>query len=142
MERKNLRERLGRATPYFLALLTAVLLRLFVDNLYDTGRRIDVPLKVKDLPQQWMVVSGLPDSVSVKLTGYKNALEGPDLETKLTAWVSLGRAAAGTNLVPVKIGDAGLPFNVNFHSVAPVKIKIVLAVSTNTDSSPSERRQP
>jgi hypothetical protein len=135
MDRKKLRERLARATPYILALLTAILLRLLVDNLYDTGRRFDVPLEARDLPANLRLVSGLPETVSVKLTGYKDALAGSDLESKLTAWVSLGRAVPGTNLIAVKIGDTGLPFNVNFHSVSPVRVSLILAASTNSGTA-------
>jgi len=136
MDRKKLRERVARFTPYLLALLTAVLLRIFVDNFNDTGRRFDIPLTVRNLKPGCVVAAGLPSTVSVKLVGYKNALEDPGIENKLSAWVDLGRAEAGTNALTVKVGNANLPFNVNLGSVAPIRIKVLIECPTNGPGRP------
>jgi len=131
MDRKKLRERLARATPYLLALVTAVLLRIFLDNLNDTERKIEVPLTTRNIPADGRVIGGLPSSVSVKLTGYKSVLDEPGLESKLVAWVDLGRLTTGTNILAVRTGGSRLPFELNFASVTPSKIKVFVSAPTN-----------
>jgi YbbR domain-containing protein len=112
----------------FLASLLAAFLLWYVLSAQRTReisvRGVRAQLTLVNIPSNLVLVSGVPDTVSVQLRGPLSRLLDP--RTPLEVLLDLSNARPGTDSYPINASDIPLPPEVEVVSVEPAAISLVL----------------
>jgi YbbR domain-containing protein len=87
-------------------------------------RGVRAQLTLVNIPSNLVLVSGVPDTVSVQLRGPLSRALDP--RAPLEVLLDLSNARPGTNSYPINAGDIPLPPEVEVVSVEPAAISLVL----------------
>jgi len=112
----------------FLVSLLAAFLLWYVLSAERTReisvRGVRAQLTLVNIPSDLVLVSGVPDTVSVQLRGPLSRLLDP--RTPLEVLLDLSNAGPGTDSYPINASDIPLPPEVEVVSVEPAAISLVL----------------
>lgn len=105
-------------SPWFIRILALVLALLLFENVYEAKNEtaVNVPqdqetVTIEDIPVKsyydtdTLVVSGVPDTVSITLSGPKPSMQQARIQRGFEVYVDLTEADIGTQQVPIQIRD-------------------------------------
>ncbi len=109
-----------------IALLLAVILWFYVTGIKNSERIIDIPLEIINLPDNTMVLSPLPQKITLKVRGPRNILfRLPSADLKYS--IDAGGMQFGTNVFYFTGDQLELPSGVQVIWMSPSSLTIVLS---------------
>jgi len=109
-----------------VSLLLAVTLWFYVTSRGKTEVTAIVPLALRNVPQDMVVVGDVPASLTVRVQGQERALRDAAAAKRIVGNVDLSRAKEGENLVHLSAEDVQTPSGVVVTSMEPYELSIRL----------------
>jgi YbbR domain-containing protein len=108
------------------SLILAVTLWFYVTSRGKTEVTTVVPLALRNVPEDMVVVGDVPASLTVRVQGQERALRDAALAKRIVGNVDLARAKEGENLVHLSAEDIQTPSGVVVTSLEPYELSIRL----------------
>jgi len=108
-----------------LSLVLAGILWIYVNSIQEEERFISVPIEVKNVPDQYLVSSELPEFVQLVLRGrdeYLSLINEGDVVT----YIDLEQNSLGETRKIVKVDRRGLPRGISIKEITPRLIDVLL----------------
>jgi YbbR domain-containing protein len=108
-----------------IALLLAIILWLYVTGIKNSERIIDVPLEITNLPSNTMIVSPVPQKITMKVRGPRNILFRLS-STDLKYTIDATGMQIGTNVFNFTGDQLELPTGVQTIWISPSTLTIIV----------------
>ncbi len=123
----DLRRAFTENWPIKLAsLVLALTLWFYVTSKGKTELALTVPLQLRNIPQDMVVVGDVPGRIEVRLQGQERVLRDITSGRKVLGVLDLGRAREGENVLPVAPHSIRRPSGVLVTHIAPPEITVKL----------------
>ncbi len=109
-----------------IALILAIILWFYVSGIKNSERIIDIPLEIVNLPDNTMVLSHIPQKITLKVRGPRNILFRLS-STNLKYSIDAARMQIGTNVFNFTGDQLGLPPGVQVIWMSPSSLTMVLS---------------
>lgn len=127
MQFKNLFKKILKDLPLkIIAIVLAIILWYYVSGIKNSERIIDIPLEIVNLPENVMIVSPLPNKVTVKLRGPRNLLYRVSSE-KQKYKIDVKGLQIGTNMLNFSGDELDLPQGVQIVWISPGSLTITMS---------------
>jgi len=108
------------------SLILAVTLWFYVTSKGKTEMSLTVPLELRNIPQDMVVVGDVPGSIELRLQGQERALRDIAAGKKVVGSVDLGHCKEGENLIHLSPDDIRKPSGVLVTHLDPFEIAVKL----------------
>jgi YbbR domain-containing protein len=108
------------------SLVLAVTLWIYVTSKGKTEMSLTVPLELRNIPQDMVVVGDVPGTIEIRLQGQERALRDIAAGKKVLGTVDLGRCKEGENIIHLSPDDIRKPSGALVTHLNPFEIVVKL----------------